>query len=509
MITRLVRPASSRVWSGCRRHALPAGPFYHTSASKNVSDTSLGSDLDDTVFSKDIKKVRGLGNNTSRHAVQQLTLTPRGRDRVVRSKATWEHASDRTFIDLNPGLGGFHYAFRRHDYRLLCAIEKDPQNAELYRQNFRGAKVKIGELSSGILPHFASVLCLPCCDADGEEMIFKTLELVAAKPSQRRPLVLVMEHTPSFASGNQDKKPTGDFARLQSRLSDMGYNLQWRIYDTSRFGLPLQRERLFMIAVKASYSSVPFEFPNSPYTRAEADEFTVRSILENPTSVSLESLIYKGPDELHWKERPDISRNVINMGHYYKQTQENQREKLIIVSDLGHVPSLDPDAPFLIRTLGSESCKVTPNTPRSRSSPPFLGIDGDRRSMMIRRLTTRELARLYGFSDDTHLWSEQHVAWKHIAYSVSPRIADALVSAITVQYFTGPQKRPKAYWDGAKDANLPLMNDLLKRLEGDVQLLRRDLSLAKEQVIGHNTELRELRRRLEEMEKLRPVPVGS
>lgn len=488
---------------------LSAGPFYHTSTSKNVSDKIPGPDLDDTVVStKDIKKVRGLGNNTSQHAVQQLTLTPRGRDRVVRSKATWEHASDRTFIDLNPGLGGFHYAFRRHDYRLLCAIEKDPQNAELYRQNFRGAKVKLGELSSGILPHFASVLCLPCCDADGE-IIFKTLELVAAKPSQRRPLVLIMEHKPSFASGDQDKKPTGDFAKLQGRLSDMGYNLQWRIYDTSRFGLPLQRERLFMIAVKASYSSVPFEFPNSPYTRAEADEFTVRSILENPTSVSLESLIYKESDELHWRERPEASRNVINMGHYYQETQEGQREKLMIVSDLGHAPSLDPDAPFFIRTLGSESSKVTPKTPRSRSLSPFLDIDGNGRSMMIRRPTIRELARLYGFSDDTHLWSEQHVAWKHIAYSVSPRIADALVSAITVQYFTGPQKRPKAYWDGAKDANLPLMNDLLKRLEGDVQLLRRDLSLAKEQLIGHNTELRELRRRLEEIEKSRLVPVGS
>lgn len=507
MITRCARPASSRVWSACPRHALPAGRFYHTSTSNNVKNTTRGTDLDDSVSSQDIRKIHRLGNNTSRHAVQQLTLTPQGRDKIIRSKATWEHASDRTFIDLNPGLGGFHYAFRRHDYRLLCAIEQDPQNAELYRQNFRGAKVKTGQLSSGILPHFASVLCLPCRDTDGE-MIFQILELVAKKPSQRRPLVLLIEHTPSFASVDQDRKPTGQFARMQEQLAGMGYTLQWRIYDTSRFGLPLQRERLFMIAVKASYSSVPFEFPNSPYTRAEADEFTVRSILENPTSVSLDNLLFKGPGEVHWKERPDISRNVINMGHY-NETREDNRQRFIIVSDLGHVPSLDPDAPFFIRTLGSGATSLTPNTPRSRSSTPPPETDEDGRSMIVRRLTIRELARLWGFSDDTHLWSEQRVAWKHIAYSVSPRIADALASAITVQYFTGPQKRPKAYWDGAKDANLPLMNDLLKRLEGDIQLLRRDLSLAKEQVIGHNIELRELRRKLEEMERLRHVPVGS
>lgn len=499
MISGWARSAPTRLWPRGRHHAPhPGASYYSTSRNPDTSGARTG----DSLVLQDNKKVYRGGNNTSELAVQQLSLTPLGRERRdIRSKATWEHASDRTFIDIHPGLGGFHHALRRQKFRLLCAIEQDPQSAEVYKQNFRGAKVKVGQLSIGVLPHFASVLCLSSSGTDGQVM-FRVLNLIATKASQRRPLILVMEHAVSFASTDQDKRPTGDFAALQARLSDMGYSLQWRIYDTTRFGLPLQRERLFMIAVKESYSQVPFEFPSSPFTETQAEEITVRSVLETRPGVSLKDLVYRGSGEVHWRETPELSRNMIRMGHYLEPCRPDKREKHIIFSDLGHVPAADSDAPFFIWTLGPEDPNLRPDTPSGRSSrTPPSAHDKDGKSMMIRKLTARELARLYGFPDDMQLWSEQQLAYKHIACSPSPPIADALASAIVVQYFTGPQKRPKAYWDGAKDADLPLMKDSLKKLEGDVQLLRRDLSLAKEQMFAHNVELRELRRRLQEMEK--------
>ncbi len=38
-----------------------------------------------------------------------------------------------------------------------------------------------------------------------------------------------------------------DFARMQNCFSEAGYSIKWAIYNTSDFGIPMQRDRIFVI----------------------------------------------------------------------------------------------------------------------------------------------------------------------------------------------------------------------------------------------------------------------
>lgn len=70
----------------------------------------------------------------------------------------------------------------------------------------------------------------------------------------KKPKFLLMENVKALTQ----KKFMPDFMRLQKELEDMGYTNFWQVINAKDFGVPQNRERVFMVSV---LGDAAFEFP--------------------------------------------------------------------------------------------------------------------------------------------------------------------------------------------------------------------------------------------------------
>jgi modification methylase scrFIB len=71
----------------------------------------------------------------------------------------------------------------------------------------------------------------------------------------KRPKFLLMENVKALTQ----KKFMPDFIRLQKELEDMGYTNFWQVLNSKDFGIPQNRERVFMVSILKDNAA--FEFP--------------------------------------------------------------------------------------------------------------------------------------------------------------------------------------------------------------------------------------------------------
>ena len=57
------------------------------------------------------------------------------------------------------------------------------------------------------------------------------------------------------------KKFKGDFEKLLGELEDMGYNSYWKVLNAKDYGVPQNRERVFIVSIRKDVDDGTFEFP--------------------------------------------------------------------------------------------------------------------------------------------------------------------------------------------------------------------------------------------------------
>ena len=176
------------------------------------------------------------------------------------------------FVDLFGGIGGFHQALKSQGGQCIAAVEIDAAARETYRRN-HGSDFPIFEDIRGVavseLPAFDLLLAgFPCqsfsvagnqvgyAATDKGTLFFEVVRI--ARDSQ--PQLILLENVPAFASIDEGK--TADTA--MDALAAIGYATSIEVLDAGDFGLPQQRERLFMVAHRIDLfqeHGTPFAFP--------------------------------------------------------------------------------------------------------------------------------------------------------------------------------------------------------------------------------------------------------
>jgi DNA (cytosine-5)-methyltransferase 1 len=194
------------------------------------------------------------------------------------------------FIDLFAGIGGFHIAMDENGGECVFASEIDKFARQTYEHNFKNKSPEIfkkGLFNEDItdlsldykdIPNF-DVLCagFPCQpfshaglkqgfeDKSRGTLFFKIQAIVRAKIEGNKtaknvtiPKVLLLENVKGFR--NHDKGNT--FKVVKETLEDLGYKVQEEILNSKHFGVPQNRERIFIVAWhKESVLKDKFEFP--------------------------------------------------------------------------------------------------------------------------------------------------------------------------------------------------------------------------------------------------------
>lgn len=162
------------------------------------------------------------------------------------------------FIDLFAGIGGFRLGIERASKNLQIPVkcvfssEIDKNPSTIYEKNF-GDKPNgdITKISSNEIGQF-DILCggFPCQafsiagNRKGFDDTRGTLFLEIARIARdKRPKILFLENVKGLL--NHDKGRT--FAVILLTLDELGYDVEWQVLNSKDFGVPQNRERVFII----------------------------------------------------------------------------------------------------------------------------------------------------------------------------------------------------------------------------------------------------------------------
>lgn len=162
------------------------------------------------------------------------------------------------FIDLFAGIGGFRKGFEDAGYECVFTSEINEACQEVYENNF-GDEVfgDITKIEPSNIPDFEVLLAgFPCqpFSISGKKKGFEdtrgTLFFdICRIIDEKQPKVVVLENVKHLI--HHDKKRT--FKTIIKTLEDLGYNVTYKILNAKDFGLPQNRERIFIMATKNGF----------------------------------------------------------------------------------------------------------------------------------------------------------------------------------------------------------------------------------------------------------------
>lgn len=159
------------------------------------------------------------------------------------------------FIDLFCGIGGFRLGFESNGMECVFSCDFDKNVQDVYEDNFGERPFSdITKLDPVDIPDFDILLGgFPCqpFSISGKKGGFKdtrgTLFFdVCRIISEKQPKVVVLENVKHLI--HHDSKNT--FKVIIESLENLGYNVTYEILNTKDFGLPQNRERIFIVCTK-------------------------------------------------------------------------------------------------------------------------------------------------------------------------------------------------------------------------------------------------------------------
>lgn len=163
------------------------------------------------------------------------------------------------FLDLFAGVGGFRLGMEKAGHECVGHVEWDKFARKSYEAIFETegdyTENDIRAVRADELPR-ANVWCFgfPCQDIsiagsqegfDGERssLFYAVTRLIRDLKKENKPEYLFIENVKNLLSVNRGF----DFLRLQIELDEIGYNVEWDVLNSKHFGVPQNRERIFVV----------------------------------------------------------------------------------------------------------------------------------------------------------------------------------------------------------------------------------------------------------------------
>jgi DNA (cytosine-5)-methyltransferase 1 len=171
--------------------------------------------------------------------------------------------SEYKFIDLFAGIGGIRTPFDELGAQCVFSSEWDKYAQQTYASNYGDVPYgDITEIDEKDIPCFDILLagfpCQPFSNAGHKKgfddtrgtLFFDICRIV----DHHKPKILFLENVKGFKGHNKGKT----FAVVKEKLEDLGYHIHAEILNARQFGVPQNRERIYIIAF---LEDVTFSFP--------------------------------------------------------------------------------------------------------------------------------------------------------------------------------------------------------------------------------------------------------
>jgi DNA (cytosine-5)-methyltransferase 1 len=306
-----------------------------------------------------------------------------------------------TFIDLFAGIGGFRLALQSLGGKCVFTSEWDHHAQKTYHANF--GEFPFGDVTKAetknFIPDGFDVLCagFPCQafsiagkrggfeDTRGT-LFFDVAEIIKMK----QPKAIFLENVKGLR--NHDKGKTLSTI-LNVLREDLGYYIpEPQVINAKDFGVPQNRERIFIVGFHKSTMIQEFSYPkplNKKVSFGDIKETTVPATKFFLSTQYLKTL--KDHKERHASKGNGFGYNII---------QDNEISNAVVCGGMGRERNLVIDN------------RITDFNPTTK-------IKGTVNREGIRKMTPREWARLQGFPDEFIIPVADASAYKQFGNSVA------------------------------------------------------------------------------------------
>ena len=323
------------------------------------------------------------------------------------------------FIDLFCGIGGFRLGFESTGMECVFSCDFEENVQDVYEENFGERPFSdITELDPSSLPDFDILLAgFPCqpfsiCGKKGGfgdtrgTLFFDVCRII----SEKKPKVVVLENVKHLL--HHDSKNT--LKVILGSLQNIGYNVTYKILNTKDFGLPQNRERIFIICTRTGF----FDFNR----------------LVNVKSKPLKFFLDK---EIGFEYLNESEYTILDDGVYKRQESSG----LIFIgyrNKNGFKKGVRPGTDHLNRSHRQPNRIYSiegnhPTLPSQETSGRFFIYNPETKK--VRKLTVPECYRIMGFPENYKKSSILGHQYKQIGNSVGVNITSEISRQIIEQGF--------------------------------------------------------------------------
>lgn len=320
------------------------------------------------------------------------------------------------FIDLFAGIGGMRLAMQQAGGQCVFSSEWDASARMTYFANF--GEIPFGDITSianenrpslEIPSHDVLVAGFPCqafsiagfkggFDDTRGTLFFNLVRAI----EDHKPKAFLLENVKGLVS--HDRKKT--FRRILEVLREElepAYHVKWKIVNAKDFGVPQNRERIFIVGFRSIAAFERFEFPVGRETAKRIENIKESEIVD--TKYYLSQRYYE--TLVRHRKRHEAKGN----GFGFEIRRDNDFANAIVVGGMGRERNLLIDK-------------------RRRVFEPTTNIAGKVNELGIRRMTPREWARLQGFDEQFKIPVSDAQAYKQFGNSVAVPAVAATAKAI-------------------------------------------------------------------------------
>ncbi len=313
-----------------------------------------------------------------------------------------------TFIDLFAGIGGFHYALQSFGAKCVFASEIDKHASLVYEKNHNLKPVgDITKIDEKDIPQH-DILCagFPCqaFSISGKQKGFEdtrgTLFFdIARIVKHHQPKILFLENVKNFA--RHDNGQT--LKTVVNILEQLHYTVFYKVLNTSDFGLPQNRERIYFVCFHKDFIKNPqFAFPTPNLSSKLSDILD-----DNP------------------KDGKIIERNDVEFYQHYELKKDMFGNTIL------------PNKPLQIGKVnkGGQGERIYDINGHAITLSAYGGGVGSKTGLYkikdkIRKLSPRECARLQGFPENFEYDTSITQAHKQFGNSVSINVLQHILTEI-------------------------------------------------------------------------------
>ncbi|QRG67715.1 DNA cytosine methyltransferase [Brevibacillus choshinensis] len=319
-----------------------------------------------------------------------------------------------TFADLCAGIGGFRYGLEKIGWKCVYSCEVDDNCEATYKLNYKDAfnKKDIADINPlelyGVDVFCSGFPCQPFSIA-GKQLGFEdprgeVFNHILRLVDGARPAVVFLENVANLVRHNNGET----FSLMVNSLKDLNYNVFYKILDSSYFGVPQRRSRVYIVAFRNDCNINDFIFTEK---RTEETHFR-RFIKHGDNSIPITS---------KWQEYIDLYTGNITINEMSFNVPKT-RQTLERISPKANLN----DCIFQIRSSGIRAISLDEPLPTFAVSHSGGGAmipvySGERRHINI-----TEMKRIMGFPDNFKFnVSRTHVV-KQLANAVCPPVIESI-----------------------------------------------------------------------------------